>query len=162
MANPDRVNETTELDLTLSRVVKASPATLWKAWTTPELLKRWWAPLPYVTTEVEIEVRPGGAFRQVMRGPEGDVHPCGGILLEMEENRRLVFTDALQPGYRPSENPFITAIITFEPVEGGTRYTALVMHKDPETRDRHEKMGFFDGWGTCLDQLEALAMEMEG
>lgn len=69
---------------------------------------------------------------------------------------RLVFTDALLPGFGPALEPFFTAEITIEPVEGGTRYRARAMHRDAEGRDRHEAMGFHDGWGTCFDQLVEL------
>ena len=51
----------------------------------------------------------------------------------------------------------MTADITMEAVEGGTRYRALVRHKSDADRQKHEEMGFHDGWGTCLSQLEALA-----
>ena len=72
-------------------------------------------------------------------------------------NERLVFTDALLPGYRPSEKPFMTAIITMAPKGKGTRYVATAIHRDEATRRTHEEMGFHKGWGTALDQLVALA-----
>ena len=61
---------------------------------------------------------------------------------------------------RPNAEPFMTAEITMEPVEGGTRYRALVRHKSPEDRAKHEAMGFHQGWGTCLTQLEGLAVTL--
>ena len=54
----------------------------------------------------------------------------------------------------------MTAVISIEPAEHGTRYSALAMHGDAETRERHAEMGFYDGWGTALDQLVATAREM--
>lgn len=68
----------------------------------------------------------------------------------------MIWTDALLPSYRPSENPFITAILTLEPRGNGTRYEAVVLHRDEAARKRHEEMGFHDGWGKALDQLVAL------
>jgi len=59
--------------------------------------------------------------------------------------------------FRPNPEAVMTADITMEAVPGGTRYRALVRHKSPEDRQKHEEMGFFEGWGTCLIQLEALA-----
>jgi uncharacterized protein YndB with AHSA1/START domain len=70
---------------------------------------------------------------------------------------RLVWTDALLPGYRPSPEPFFTAVLTFEPEGNGTRYRAVAIHRDLEGRQRHEEMGFQEGWGTVLTQLVAYA-----
>ena len=75
-------------------------------------------------------------------------------------NERLVWTDALLPGYRPSEKPFITAIVTLEPQGKATRYTAIALHRDAAERKRHEEMGFHEGWGKALDQLVAHARTM--
>ena len=106
-------------------------------------------------------LRPGGAFWTVMRGPEGEEHAGAACYLEVVENRRLVWTDALEPGYRPSGSPFFTAVIEMEPDgNGGTRYRATAIHATEEARRQHEEMGFHDGWGTVLDQLVA-AMKAE-
>ena len=71
-----------------------------------------------------------------------------------------VFTDGLGPQFRPNADPFMTAEITMETVEGGTRYRALVRHKTSEDRARHEARGFHQGWGTCLTQLDDLAVQL--
>jgi uncharacterized protein YndB with AHSA1/START domain len=141
------------LDLVLQRVVDVPPAKVWKVWTTPKHLMPWFAPRPWTTVECEIDLRPGGAFRTVMRSPEGEDFPNVGCYLEVEAGRRLVWTDALLPGYRPSENPFFTAVLTFEAHGSGTLYTAVAMHATEAGRTSHVDMGFHDGWGKCLDQL---------
>jgi uncharacterized protein YndB with AHSA1/START domain len=146
------------LDLTLSRVIDAPPELVWRAWTDPEHLKKWWAPKPVELTVCDIDLRPGGRFRTVMRDPEGNEYPGDGAFLDVVECERIVFTDAVTEGYRPTPESFMTAIITLEPqTNGGTRYTAMVLHKDEADRAKHEEMGFFNGWKTCLDQLAALA-----
>lgn len=150
-----------ELDLVLERVVDVPPEKVWLAWTRPEHLKRWFTPAPWTTVEVEIDLRPGGVFRSVMRSPEGEEFPNIGCCLEVVENRRLTFTDALGPGFRPTENPFFTAIVTMEPEGSGTRYVARAIHGTASDRTKHEEMGFHEGWGKALDQLVEVAGELQ-
>lgn len=149
-----------KLDLVLQRVVDVEPQLVWRAWTDPEELKKWFTPRPWTTTECEIDLRPGGIFRTVMRSPEGQEFPYAGCYLEVVDTRKLVWTNLLLAGFRPapsSEPVGFTATISLEPHEGGTRYTALVMHKDEASRQKHDEMGFAQGWSTVLDQLVALA-----
>lgn len=149
-----------KLDLVLERVVDVPLELVWAAWTKPEHMVNWFAPLPWTTTHCEIELRPGGILHFIMRSPEGKDFPNTGCILEVVPNQRLVWTDALLPGYRPSEKPFFTAIIALEKQGKGTRYTATAIHRDEEGRKQHEAMGFHEGWGTCLDQLVAYAKKM--
>ncbi|MBT9547838.1 MAG: SRPBCC family protein [Candidatus Sericytochromatia bacterium] len=142
-----------ELDLVLERVVDVSPELIWKAWTEAEHLKKWFVPAPWTISECELDLRLGGMCRTVMRSPEGQEFPNLGCYLEIVPNQKLVFTDALLPGFRPSEKPFFTAMVLLEKVETGTKYTAIAIHRDAEGRKQHEEMGFAEGWGKCLDQL---------
>ena len=149
-----------KLDLVLERDVDVPPALVWKAWTTPEMLKQWFTPAPWTTPEVEVDLRPGGIFRNVMESPEGVRMTNIGSYLEVVPNERLMWTSSLLPGFRPAPPrqgfPHITAAILLAPQGAGTRYTAIVMHPDEAGREQHETMGFHDGWGTALQQLVAL------
>lgn len=153
-----------ELDLMLERIVDVPRELVWLAWTTPEKLMPWFCPLPWKTVECEIDLRVGGRFYTVMQSPEGQSFPNSGCYLEIIPNERLTWTSALEPGFRPVNPPeaspghecaefLMTATIMLESHEKGTKYTAYVQHSDVENRIRHEKMGFEEGWGTCLDQL---------
>jgi uncharacterized protein YndB with AHSA1/START domain len=142
-----------KLDLVLEREIDVPPALVWKVWTQPEHLKHWFVPKPWSVTDCEIDLRPGGIFRTTMRSPEGQEFPNVGCYLEIVPQQRLVFTDALLPGFRPSEKPFFTAILTLAPNGSGTRYTAIAIHRDEAGRKEHEDMGFEHGWGTVVTQM---------
>jgi uncharacterized protein YndB with AHSA1/START domain len=144
-------------ELVLTRVIDVPRAKLYRAWTEPELMKKWFAPLPWTTSKVENDLRPGGSSLVVMRSPEGQEFPSPGVSLEVVKNEKLVFTDAFVNAWQPSEKAFMVATITFEDHDGGTKYTARVQHWSAADRETHEKMGFHEGWGQCTDQLAAFA-----
>ena len=147
-----------KLDLVLERILDVPPETVWRAWTEPPLLKKWFCPRPWMAAECEIDLRPGGTFHTVLQGPEGTTLDNPGCYLEVVPNRRLVFTTALGPGYRPQDHYIpITAIITLEPRGKGTRYHVLARHKDEATAKQHVEMGFHAGWSKALDQLVEMA-----
>lgn len=155
-------------DLVLERVFDAPRALVWKAFSTPEHLRQWWAPRPYETPECEMDLRPGGKFYTRMIGPDGFDSKGIGCFLEVVEGEKVVWTNVLAENYRPSELdpsgcgsfPF-TAIMTFEETaDGKTRYRAVAMHRNEADREIHETMGFHDGWGTCADQLGQVAAEL--
>lgn len=147
-----------ELDLELVREVDVAPELVWRAWTEPELLVQWFTPKPWETPVAEVDLRPGGKFRTVMRGPDGEENDNQGCYLEVVPNERLVWTGALGPGFRPQAGPMpFTAIIELERTSsGGTKYRAIAMHQDPEGRKVHDEMGFHDGWSAVVDQLVEL------
>jgi uncharacterized protein YndB with AHSA1/START domain len=149
-----------KLDLVLERTIDVPRELVWAAWTQPEHLRKWFTPAPWTVTECEIDLRPGGIFRTVMRSPTGEQFPNVGCYLEVIPNERLVWTDALLPGYRPSPQPFFTAIVTLEAMGQATRYTAMALHRDEATRRQHEQRGFHEGWGKALDQLIAHTRKM--
>jgi len=144
-------------ELRLTSLIDAPREAVWRAWTDPELLKRWFAPLPYTTPEAEFDLRPGGASNIVMQAPDGTRMPNRGQFLEVTPHERLVFTDAYTGDWTPREGkPFMTVVLTFEDEGGRTRYTARVLHWTSEDRQAHETMGFHQGWAICAEQLAAL------
>ena len=147
-------------ELVLTRLINAPREKVYRCWTEPELMKQWFAPLPWTTPHVEVDVRPGGSGLIVMRGPDGTDMPNHGVYLEVVPNQRLVSTDAFTKAWEPSQKPFMTLILTFEDEGGKTRYTARVLHWTVADREAHEKMGFHQGWGFCTDHLEALVAKL--
>jgi uncharacterized protein YndB with AHSA1/START domain len=155
-----------KLDLTFTRVVDVPRHLVWRAWTEPQRLMPWFCPLPWKTVACEIDLRPGGMFRTTMRSPEGQEFPANGCYLEVVPYERLVWTNALLPGYRPSYVPekcgtddtgfMFTAMIELADHGQGTRYKATVIHADETGCKKHAEMGFEAGWGAALDQLVAL------
>lgn len=144
-----------ERELVVSRVIDAPRERVYKAWTTQ--LSQWWGPHGMTTPFVEMDLRPGGVFRTVMRASDGTEYPTKGVFLEVVENERTVFTDAFGPGWAPDPEAFFTAITTFETLsDGKTRYTARALHWTVGKREEHERMGFHQGWGESLDRLVAL------
>jgi uncharacterized protein YndB with AHSA1/START domain len=146
-------------DLVLERIVDVDPALVFKAWTTPQHLMPWFCPKPYRTIECEIDLTPGGKFFAQMVDADGKKLPATpGCYLEIVTNRKLVWTSALGPGFRPHDHAvapwFFTASLNFEPHGiSGCKYTAKAIHATHEHAAAHDKMGFTQGWGMVLEQL---------
>lgn len=148
-------------DLILVCEFDVAPEKLYRAWTEPAVLMRWFTPAPWTTPKAEMDVRAGGASLITMRGPDGTEFPNRGVFLEVVPNKKLVFTDAYTSGWVPSEKPFMTVTLTFEEIEAGrTRYTARVSHWTIEDREKHEQMGFHQGWPIATEQLAALVAQL--
>lgn len=159
-----------ELDLVMKRELAVPSDLVWRGLTDPELLKQWFCPKPWMVTDCRLDLRPGGEFYTVMADPDGNEFPGAGCILEVVEGKRFSWTSALVTDYRPAPpvkpgdkecaNLLMTAIVSIEPDGAGTKYTAHVMHNTPEHKAQHLEMGFEDGWGTAVNQLEELLKEM--
>jgi uncharacterized protein YndB with AHSA1/START domain len=149
-----------ELDLTLDRVIRAPREAVWRAWTDPARLARWWIPAPMACRVDRLEARTGGALvTQMSQDGEVFVPHLDACFLAVEELERIVFTNALDSAWRPAhpEPVPITAEFTLGEHEDGTDYRVVVRHGDPAARALHEHLGFHEGWATVTAQLAALA-----
>ncbi len=155
-ALPDATNH----ELSLSRLIDAPPEKLFRAWTEPDLIVQWFAPHPWCVEAAEMDVRPGGRSRIVMRGPDGAEAVSEGVYLEVVPNRRLVFTDAYAKAWQPSAHPFLTILVDFVPVQDKTHYVARARHWTAEDLAHHEQLGFHKGWALCVDQLTELVARL--
>lgn len=143
-------------ELTVSRDLPAAPEQIFKAWRTR--LPEWWAPKPVTTISHEIDLRPGGLLKTVMKLPDGTEMPTSGVCLEVVENERIVFTDAFGANWEPNPAIFFVVVVTLAALpDGKTRYTARAMHWTEENCRKHAEMGFEPGWGQVMEQLGAVA-----
>ena len=149
-------------DLVIERTLNAPRDAVWKALTTPDLIKQWFAPRPYQTVECALDLVAGGAFQTKMVGPDDFEMAGASCVLEVVEGEKLAWTTALLPGYRPQTEagggfPFTAVFTLADAGEGKTLYRATAMHGNAADRETHASMGFEQGWGTVAGQLEEVA-----
>jgi uncharacterized protein YndB with AHSA1/START domain len=143
-------------ELSVSRLIKASPKTVWKVYV--ERTGEWFCPRPWTTPVVDWELKVGGKADVTLRSPEGEDFPYAGVFLEIDPGRKLVSTGALTEGWIPQAGDMnFVRIDLFEPEGDGTRYTAIARHWDAKAVETHKAMGFEQGWGAVADQLAELA-----
>jgi uncharacterized protein YndB with AHSA1/START domain len=149
-ASPELITEPESRVLVITRMMNAPRALVFKAWTAPEHLVRWWGPKGFTLPYCKLELRPGGAFRCVMLSPEGTQHRLDCVYREIVEPEKLSFTwrwiDAEgQPGHQ--------TLVTVSFEEAGTQ-TKLTLHQalfESDTAcDAHR-----GGWTESIDRLAA-------
>jgi uncharacterized protein YndB with AHSA1/START domain len=144
-------------DLSFTRTLAVPRHLVWECWTEPQHIPHFFIPAPHKVTAVDIDLRVGGRFNTTFE-VEGNVMDNKGVYLEIIPQEKLVFTDSYSEGWKPAPEPFMTAmLILADAPSSGTTYTAIARHRNPDTRKAHEDMGFFDGWGTVVTQLEVYA-----
>lgn len=165
-----KVRMLTDTEMIINRVFDASPELVYKAWTDPALMARWWGPQEFTSSVCKMDVRPGGAYRIVMRSPEGKDYPTVGTYQEVVENERLIFSDTfdelpqewldelrshLPPGASKSIPPDIVTA-NFEEQDGKTLLTVTSRFESKALRDAIVQMGVAEVWAQSLDKLEEL------
>ncbi|HEY4160058.1 MAG TPA: SRPBCC domain-containing protein [Polyangiaceae bacterium] len=137
-----------DVSLVLRRLVRASPARVFEAWTRPDELARWWGPNGVTCVGAEVDLRVGGGYRIGNQLPDGKVLWIVGVFELIEAPHKLVYSWRLEPG--PDTRERVT--VQFEPRAGGTE--VVVTHEriaNAPLRDQHEQ-----GWHGCLDGLARL------
>lgn len=143
---PDAADDRT---LVLRRRFSAPPARVFRAWTEPSELVKWWGPGGFTVPLCEMDVREGGAYRTCMRSPAGEDHYLRGVYLEITPPTRLVFTWAWEQGDTVGDETLVT--VELNEVRGGTEL--VLTHSGfatTEARDRHNM-----GWSSSLDDCLA-------
>jgi uncharacterized protein YndB with AHSA1/START domain len=146
-------------ELTITKLIKAPRTAVWRAWADPQLFEKWWIPAPIKCKVVQMDLRPGGGFETLMSENDGPFQPhVEGCFLDIVPHERIVFTTLLKQGWHPIK-PWLamTAIITMADDGPHTKYIARALHRNPEESRKHDELGFYDGWGSAIDQLEKLA-----
>ena len=141
-----------------SRIMDAPPELVFKAYTDPELIPRWWGPRRYTTTVDKMDVRPGGVWRFVHRAPDGGVYAFNGVFREIAPPKRLVYTFNYEgaPGHEAVET------VTFEEAEGGkTKMTDHMLFETREERDGMLNSGMEEGAAETIDRLAELLKELQ-
>lgn len=137
----------TEHRIEITRFLAAPPEVVWRAWTEPDALRRWFCPKDFRVHHAEADVRAGGAWRSEMRSPEGEAYIHRGVYRRVERPRRLVLTHAWEREADPAVETVIT--LTLTPAEGGTR---LVFEQtgfaSAASGDSHA-----EGWNEAIDNL---------
>ena len=131
----------------ITRTYNAPREKVFRAWTDPEVIKKWFAPSDeFAVPEVQVDAKVGGRYRIVMRSPDGEYHRVGGVYREYLPPARLVFTWAWE------STPEIESLVTVEFKDLGKSTELVLTHErfaDEEARDKHQQ-----GWNGCLARLE--------
>jgi uncharacterized protein YndB with AHSA1/START domain len=162
-----------EREFVITRVFDAPRELVFKAWTEPKHMAQWWGPRTVTNPVCEMDVRPGGAYRIVMRGPDGVEYPIKGIYREVVKSQSLVMTmdcsehpdewhNLVRPNREKGEhNPAgeMLTTVTFEELDGKTKLTIRIRLASAAIRDAMVKMGMKEGWSQSLDRLAELLVK---
>ncbi len=146
----------TDMQILITPEFDAPKHLVYEAWTTPELVKRWWSGERGEVTSIEIDLRVGGAWRYVMVANGGFEVAFHGEYREIVENERLVSTEV----YEAMPEGEAVDTVTFTEVNGRTTVTNLVQHTSQDDRDAHINSGMEDGMQEAMDLLEQVAVSL--
>lgn len=147
----DRTEGTTMAsdELYIERILDAPPALVFRLWTSPEHLARWWGPKDFTAHSISMDFREGGAWKSRIRAEAYGDSGMSGTYREIIENERLVFTFSWD---EDSGSPHETVVtVTFEDIDGRTKFG---FHQAP-FRSVSDRDSHLSGWGECIDRLEA-------
>jgi len=149
----------TDEQILITREFDAPKHLVYKAWTTPELVKRWWNAKRGEVTTCEIDLRVGGVWRYVMVADGGFEVAFHGAYREIVPNERIVSTEVYE-GIPDAEEHAALNTLTLTEVDGRTTLTVLVEHPTKEGRDAHINSGMEAGMQDAMDLLEQVAISL--
>jgi uncharacterized protein YndB with AHSA1/START domain len=139
----------TEPTITITREFDAPRQLVFEAWTNPEHVQHWYGPSQLTFTVCEIDLRPGGRWRYVLRAPDGSEHGFSGEFREIVVPERLVYSE----GYEAMPGHDYLVTLTFDERDGRTTITSLGRYRSFEDRDGHVASGMQAGMRETLDRL---------
>ena len=148
-----KVTLPSDRQILITREFDAPKELVWKAWTTPELVRRWWHANRGEMTVCEIDLRVGGSWRYAMVTPDGMEVGFHGEYREIEPFERLVSTEAYE-GIPDADAHAAVDTLTLAEIGDHTLMTVLVEHPTMEGRDMHVESGMEDGMQDAMDLLE--------
>lgn len=143
-------------EIVITRVFNAPRELVFKAWSKPEYLARWWGPKGWTLPISTMDFRPGGQWHYCMKGPEGE-QSCGlAIYHEIVPPERIVYTDYFADAEgNPKEGlPESRITVEFTEHDGATKLTSTALYKTKEDLDKVLKMGMEEGMTESLNRLE--------
>ncbi|MGH3066518.1 MAG: SRPBCC family protein [Gaiellaceae bacterium] len=149
----------TDEQILITREFDAPKHLVWRAWTTPELVRRWWHANRGEMTVCEIDLRVGGGWRYVMVAEGFGEVAFHGEFREIVPNERLVSTEVYE-GIPDADEHAALDILTLTEVDGRTTLTILVEHQTKDDRDAHISSGMEDGMQDAMDLLEQVAVSL--
>jgi uncharacterized protein YndB with AHSA1/START domain len=154
-----KVTLPTDEQILITREFDAPKHLVYEAWTTPELVKRWWNAKRGEVTVAEIDLRVGGTWRYAMVTEGGFEVAFHGEFREIVPNERIVSTEAYEGVPNPDESASLNTV-TFTEENGRTTLTILVEHKSKENRDAQIDSGMEAGLQDAMDLLEQVAISL--
>jgi uncharacterized protein YndB with AHSA1/START domain len=154
-----KVTLPTGTEILITREFDAPPRLVYRAWTEPELVRRWWAGHRGQMTVTEIDLRVGGTWRYAMVADGGFEVAFHGEYREIVPGEKLVTTEVFE-GAPPSEGGDVINVVTFEAAGGGTKLDLLVQCPSREIRDMIVDSGMETGLQEQMDLLDELAAEL--
>jgi len=146
----------TDTQILITREFAAPRHLIYTAWTTPELIKRWWSGDRGEVTTVDVDLRVGGAWRYVMVANGGFEVAFHGEYREIVPNERIVSTEI----YEGMPDGKAVDTLTLTEKDGRTTLTILVQHTSREHRDAHVNSGMEGGMQEAMDHLEQVAVSL--
>jgi uncharacterized protein YndB with AHSA1/START domain len=146
----------TDTQILITREFNAPRHLVFRAWTTPELIRRWWSADRGVVTSIDVDLRVGGAWRYVMTANAGFEVAFHGEYREIIPDERIVSTEVFE-GMPEAE---AVSTLTLTESDGRTTLTLLVQHTSQEHRDIHINSGMEDGLQEALDLVEQIAVSL--
>lgn len=153
-------------DLTIVREFAAPRDLVWKVWTEPHHIEKWFGPRGFDTSVKESDLSVGGRTVYVMVGPDGTEYPVSGKILEIVPQEKIVTTDEFgdgsgndHPGMDLPQGIILTVV--FEDLGEKTRMTMTISHPTVEDRRKHEAMGVIAGWNSSFDKMDEYLAELQ-